>query len=279
MKRVGLLPALLSAAALACSLGGSASPEPVATEAGPSGGVAVSKATPTTPEEIVLPTATEVPPTATPEPTKESAHPGFSIAPENEGMPIEIIDLNFLPGVGVPRVYGIFRNIGEFEVSTVEIAIFFHDANGEVTGMASGFSYFQRTAPGEVTPFDIPFLEGVPEEFASVSFGARWNPAEQDDNIRRQGFEVEVLKEDQDSFAHEIDISVTNNNERTARTVFFGTLFYNAGGRLIGLDLSSVDDLEAGETDFLKLSYPFEFLAEPEFDHYEILLEGYLPSP
>jgi hypothetical protein len=194
-------------------------------------------------------------------------------------MPIEILDMNFLASESLPRVYGIFRNIGEFELSTVEIAILFYNANGELIGTASGFSHFQRTAAGEVTPFDIGFLEGVPEGIASVSFAARWNPAEQDDVIRREGFEVEVLKEDQDSFAYEIDISVTNNNERTARSVFFSTLFYNASGRLIGMDFSGVDDLEPGETDFHKISHPIEFLAEPEFDRYEILLEGYLPTP
>jgi len=277
VKRIAVLLALLSTAALACSLGGSESQEQGAPEADTSGGVAaVSKSTPTAPEEIVLPTATEAPPTAGPQPNPVSTQSAISISPENEGIPIEILDMNFR-ATGLPRVYGLFRNIGENEISGVEIAMFFHAANGEVTGMASGFSHFQRTAPGEISPFDIAFLEGIPGEPASVSFGVQWNPAYQDDQIRREGFEIEILQEGRDSFAYEIDVRVTNNNERNARGVTIVTLFYNASGRLIGMELSVLDDLGAGATDFLKLSLPNEFFAEPEFDRYEIMIEGYLP--
>ena len=276
MKRILVLLAVLSTAALACSLGGSDSQGQGAPEPETSGGVAaVSKATPTAPEEIALPTATEAPLTAAPQPSPVRTQPAISISPENEGIPIEILDMNFQAS-GLPRVYGLFRNIGEYEIGGVEIVMVFHDANGEVTGTASGFSLFSRTAAGEISPFDIAFLEGIPGEPASVNFGVDWNPAYQDDQIRREGFEIEILQEGRDSFAYEIDTRVTNNNERLAHLTIV-TLFYNANGRLIGMDHSGVNDLGAGSSDFLKISIPNEFFAEADFDHYEILIEGYLP--
>lgn len=277
MNRISLLLATLSTVALACSLGGSESQGQDTQEPETSGGVsAVSKATSTAPGEIVLPPATETLPTAAPQPSRGGAQPAISFSPEEEGIPIEILDVNFVPSQDLPRVYGLFRNIGATELGGVELALFFYDANGELTGMASGFSFFQRTAPGEISPFDIAFLEGIPGEPVSVSFGVQWNPAYQDDQIRREGFELEVLQEERGSFAYEIDAKLTNNNERNADVVVV-TLFYNANGRLIGFDQSVVDDLGAGSSDLFKISVPFEYFAEPEFDHYEIMLEGYLP--
>ena len=122
-------------------------------------------------------------------------------------------------------------------------------------------------------------LEDLPEEPDTVSFAAQWLPAYQDDDVRREGFEIEVLQENQDSFAYEIDIRVTNNNDRMARFVSIATFFYNADGGLVGYDFSGIDELEAGSSDFHKISFPLEYFAEPEFDHYEIMIESYLPPP
>lgn len=47
----------------------------------------------------------------------------------------------------------------------------------------------------------ISFLEGIPADPASISFGARWSPSYQDDQVRREWFEVEILQEEPGSFA------------------------------------------------------------------------------
>jgi len=280
VNRFALLLAGLGLAVLACSLGGSESLEQESPDVESSdSGVAISKATPTPPQEVIASPTTEAAPTAVPEPTQVSIQPAISVAPQNEDIPIQILDYSFQPSEGLPKVYGLFQHIGEYEISSPEITLFFHDENGDVIGAASGFADFQKTAPGEITPFHISFFEGVPEGAASASFAANWNPAYQNDEIRREGFEIEILQEEQGSFAYEIDVKVTNNNERNTRGLFFATLFYNADERLVGYDFSGVDDLEAGSSAFHKISAPLEWFAEPEFDRYEIMMEGYLPSP
>ena len=282
MNRLNLLLATLALAALACSLGGS-SAEP--TE-GAGGGVPIAKAT--------LPgtaPATEAPPQATlpPEPTEApSAVPEVAQAPSESqgpavvdaaegGIPVEVVDSNVRSGVLGPVLFGVFRNISEETLGTVALRVAFRDAAGAELGSRESYAMLTPIGPGELTPFEIEFPDGVPADVDSVGITVRWTPDYGTFPHTREGFELEGVEGAWGEFDYfNVTGTVHNKNSKDARFVDLGILAYNADGRLIGLYVGRVDDIQAGGSDFFKFGIVSSYFTEPEIANFEIIMVGSL---
>lgn len=285
MNRRLLLTIVLALAALACSVGGSseAPTEPSG------GGVPIAKATPTSAEEAPLPTEAPVEPTLAPEPTEaptevpepikeptESQGPEVIEATEGE-VPIIIVDTNTRMSLDDPVLFGLIQNVSEEALGSVTLAVVFQDADGNVLGSREGYALLTPIGPGELSPFEIYFPDGVPADVDSIGIAARWTPDYGTFPHTREGFELEGIEGVWGEFSHfEISGTLHNRNSKNARFVELAILFYNADDKLIGLYVDRVDDIQAGGSDFFTMSVIDAYLSEPEIEYFEILMVGSL---
>jgi len=273
--RLALAVVPIAIGVLACSLGGAAEPAP---EVGGEG-VPVSKATPTSVDQPA--TTTDVPPAPTiaPEPTQVPAAVAgpVQVEPSDADVPFRIVDLNVRMDVLVPVLFGLVENVSDTTLGSVEITIFFLDEQKNVVGESSGYSGFFITAPGELSPFEVYFPEVDPDTVSSVALGADWTPYSGTFPDTREGFELEGVQGAWGEFDHyEVSGTLINSNPKLARFVDLAIAFYNSTGKLIGLYVDRVFDVEAGGSDFFTISVVSSYFTEPEIDHFEILLEGSL---
>jgi hypothetical protein len=273
MTRLALWLSLLTILSLACSLGGSAQDA----TGPPAEGVPMSRATPTPAEQDQPPTEAVVEPTpGTPVAGGSAQSPSpIRVEPVDDQVPVEIVDMNVRFDVLSPVLFGFVQNVSEATLSSVELTIVFFDADGNEAGTSSGYTIFALIPPGELSPFEIYFPDGVPADVESIGLAAHWNPDYGGSTATREGFNVQVTGSQWTDFGFEVSGTVQNSNTRRARSVYLAFAFYNAQGRLIGLYADIVEDVEAGETDQFKRNIVPLYFSETEVDRIEIIYEGY----
>jgi hypothetical protein len=273
MTRLAFWLSLLTIVTLACSLGGTAGD---ATES-PAEGVPISKATATPAEQEPPPTEAigePTPGTPTTGGSAQSPSP-IRVEPVNDEVPVDIVDLNVRFDVLSPVLFGLVQNVSEATLSSVELTIVFFDADGTEAGSSSGYTLFALIPPGELSPFEIYFPEGVPADVDSIGLAAQWNPDYGGSPAIREGFNVQVTSSGWTDSGFEVSGTVQNNNSKGVRSVYLAFAFYNAQGRLIGLYADVVEDVKAGETDTFERTVVPAYFSETEVDRIEVIYEGY----
>jgi hypothetical protein len=176
-------------------------------------------------------------------------------------------------GVLVPVLLGLVENVGNTTLGSAEITIFFLDEQKNVVGTSSGFASFKVMAPGELSPFEVNFPDVDPDTVNSVALGADWTPDTGLFPNTRLGFELEGVQGAWGEFDHyEVSGTLINSNPKPARYVDVAIAFYNATGKLIGLYVDRLFDIQAGGSDFFTIGVVSSYFTEPEIDHFEILL-------
>ena len=276
MTRLALWLSLLTILSLACSLGGTAQE---ATEP-PAEGVPISRATPTPAEQDQPPTEAVVESTPGASATGGSARSPspIRVEPVDDEVPVEIVDMNVRFDVLSPVLFGFVQNVSEATLSSVELTIVFFNADGSEAGSSSGYTFFALIPPGELSPFEIYFPEGVPADVESIGLAAQWNPDYGGSTATREGLNVQVTSSEWTDSGLGVSGTVQNNNSKRVRSVYLAFAFYNAQGRLIGLYADIVEDVEAGETDQFKRNIVPLYFSETEIDRIEVIYEGYFES-
>lgn len=190
MKRPMMLLGALCFGLIACSLSGTPTSDEAAEAPASSGGVPITKSTPTPAESAPRPTQPPQAPAATPAPvsTETSSAP----LPVDQDIPIEVIDLNVIDegsGIGA-SLYGLVRNIGQRDLSYLQFTIDFLDNAGAVVGSRLVLMDSRILPVGEIAPFREFFPAGVEADVDLVRLGSFWKEAEPDFEWQRGGAEI-----------------------------------------------------------------------------------------
>ncbi len=262
----------LAILALACSLGGSDTSEQASPEDSPSsGGVPISKATPTAPVDnteapIQAPQATQPP-----LPTQAPIQPPSDDLPDIGDSPVAIIDMNVAGSEQYPRLIALIQNVGSAPLKSVYITVTFFDADGNVVEEELGSAMGSVIPPGGISPFELTFPTDVLPSVDSVTTVLEWSEAGADYPWTREGLEISDTSSEVEFTNFIISGTVTNATSKMADFISLIPIAYNADGKFIGYSLGIVEELGAGSSAEFRIGISDTALAEPTVDHYEIL--------
>ena len=267
----------LAIALLACSLGGTGTSgvQSPATPGTAGGGVPISKATPT--KEGQAPAATSEPPTQAPTQPPAQQQTPISGGTETGQLLVSVTDFNIIGPAESPRLIGIVQNVSQVDLYRVRMTIIFYNADGTVADTSFGSTFLVTLPSGEVSVFEFLFPRGVPASIEAVGATVEWEEVYPGYPWSRNGFSVISPQGSMGPYNFEITGQVQNNSGKHARSVNLLAIAYNADDHILGYGFKVLDELSVGSIVPFNMEVPGgTSLAEPEIDHFEVLVEAWL---
>jgi hypothetical protein len=188
-----------------------------------------------------------------------------------------VTDFNIIGTAEYPRLIGIVKNESQIDLYDVNLTIVFYNADGTVADTRFGATFMVTLPSGGLSPFEFVFPRGVPANVEAVGATVEWREVYPGYAWSREGFSVLSPQGSIGQFNFEITGQVQNNSGRNARSVNIVAIAYNAAGDIIGYGLKVLDSVSAGSNVQLDMTIGGgTSLAEPQVDHFELLVEGLL---
>lgn len=217
----------------------------------------------TTPEQVEKQPTEVVEATSVP-PTETLALP--TDTPTPSAPPLEILSHDSYTDGGWFHIVGEVQNNTDYPMEYVEIVATLYDDDNKVVGTDFTYTFLDVIPPGGKAPFET----GTDEWEGTTNY-----------KLQTQGSEGSLPRQDLVIRSHESYIDggwlhvrgeVENTGTTDAEYVQLVITLYDASGNVVGVDFTytTLDTIPAGGTS------PFESGTDhwPNFDHYEIQVEG-----
>lgn len=211
-------------------------------------------------------------PTSTPTPTTAVKEPEPAATLE-KGLAVDVLDVNwYTSSIDHFHFIGLVENSGNVDLEYVKLVLILRDTEGKLVATDYTYTEFDALLVGDIEPFEISFIEEVPEwseyEITIEADEVFFFDAYRDLEIVSANGKVPAFG------AYEIVGEVVNTGDSDAEFVKVVAILYGADGKLLGTDYTytTLYKVIAGGTS------PFTILvlqiAEGSIDHFDLLVEG-----
>ena len=200
--------------------------------------------------------------------TVESNGPPEAITLGDEALAL-VGDNWYVSDDGNFYVIGLVQNNHDAPADMVEAKVTLYNANGKVIATESFASDLTVLQPGQVSPFQVGFYDGIPADWDSYEItltGREWDglfPVYTDFEVLSHSWEIGIIG------------VVQNTGDTTAETIVMPVALYDASGKLIGVGGGGTyaNTLAPGET--AEFTCDVWGWAGEEWARYEFFFEAY----